>query len=213
MLIKLGRFFFKIIRSVRLRTSVFFATYARRLRVSNGLLQQTDISGTLSDHNVNRCDSNTSLFDRVCSHRNLQSVRYYDSFFFFFLPAHSGRYRRSPRKLDSSRSPLSSADRARPPTMPMPIPLNHMEVAVHKTYSRYEMGPTSHHVSFVVAGGEPRSKPVVGPVPDVEEETASAETGPATDAGFESNVEASNTGTNPQGSATGMYIRDLPVNA
>jgi hypothetical protein len=72
-----------------------------------------------------------------------------------------------------------------------------MEVAVHKTYSRYEMGPTSHHVSFVVAGGEPRNKPVVGPVPpDVEEETISVDTGPATDAEVESNAETSNTGTN-----------------
>jgi hypothetical protein len=75
-----------------------------------------------------------------------------------------------------------------------------MEVAVHKTYSRYEMGPMGHHVSFVVAGGESRNKPVAGPAPvgDVDEETISAETGPATDAEFESNAETSKTGANPQ---------------
>ena len=66
--------------------------------------------------------------------------------------------------------------------MPTPVPLNHMGVAVHKTYSRYEMGPMNHHVSFVVAGGEPYNKPVAGPVPDVEEDTISAETGSPTDA-------------------------------
>jgi len=68
------------------------------------------------------------------------------------------------------------------------------------------MGPTNHHVSFVVAGGEPRDKPVAGPVPGVEEETISAETGPATDAEVESNmpVQTSNTGTNPQDSVMGV---------
>lgn len=60
--------------------------------------------------------------------------------------------------------------------------------------------PRSHHVSFVVAG-EPPNKPVAGPVPDVEEETISAETGPATDPEVESNAQTSNTGTNPQDSA------------
>jgi hypothetical protein len=83
----------------------------------------------------------------------------------------------------------------------MPIPLNHMEVAVHKTYSRYEMGPTSHHVSFVVAGGEPRDKPVAGPVPDAEEETISPGMGPGTD---ESGAQTSNTGTSLQRSAMGI---------
>jgi len=115
------------------------------------------------------------------------------------------RYRRSPRILDSSRGPVSSADRAqaRAAVMPAPVPLNHMEMAVHKTYKRYETGPTSHHVSFVVAGGEPLNKLVAGPVADVEEESASAETGPVTDAEFESNAETSYTGTNPQNSAMG----------
>jgi hypothetical protein len=64
----------------------------------------------------------------------------------------------------------------------MPVPLKHMEVAVHKTYNRYEMAPTRHHVSFFDAGGEPHDKHVAGPVPDVEKGTTSAETGPATDA-------------------------------
>ena len=68
------------------------------------------------------------------------------------------------------------------------------------------MGPTSHHVSFVVAGGEPPNKPVAGPVPDVEEETISAETGPATDGGVESNAQTSNTGTSPQDSESAMNI-------
>lgn len=65
------------------------------------------------------------------------------------------------------------------------------------------MRPMSHHVSFVVAGGESRNKPVAGPAPvsDVEEETNSAETGPATDAEFESNAETSKTGTSLQDSA------------
>jgi hypothetical protein len=76
-----------------------------------------------------------------------------------------------------------------------------MEVAVHKTYSRYEMGPMGHHVSFVVAGGESRNKPVAGPAPDAEEESISAETGHATDAEVESSAQTSNTGTNPQDSA------------
>jgi len=79
-----------------------------------------------------------------------------------------------------------------------------MEVTVHKTYGRYEMGPTSHHVSFVVAGGEPRDKPVAGPLPDVEKGTISAETGPAIDAEVESNMQTSNTGTNPQDSTMGI---------
>jgi hypothetical protein len=63
------------------------------------------------------------------------------------------------------------------------------------------MGPTSHCVSFVVAGGEPRNKPVAGtgPVPDVEgESTTSAEMGPVTDAEAESSAETSNTGANTQ---------------
>ena len=61
------------------------------------------------------------------------------------------------------------------------------------------MGPTSHRVSFVVAGGELRNKPVAGPVPDVEDETAtSAEMGPVTDAEAESSIETSNTETTPR---------------
>ena len=81
----------------------------------------------------------------------------------------------------------------------MPVPLNHMQVAVHKTYRRYDMGPTSHRVSFVVAGGEPRNKPVAGPVPDVEEEsTSSAEMGPMNDIEAEGSAETSNTGRNPR---------------
>jgi len=60
------------------------------------------------------------------------------------------------------------------------------------------MGPTNHHVSFVVAGGEQRNKPVAGPVHDIEEETISAETGPASDAEVESSAQTSNTCTNPQ---------------
>lgn len=100
-----------------------------------------------------------------------------------------------PTILESSPSHISSADRARPTAMPMPVPRNHMEVAVHKTYSRYEMGPTSHRVSFVVAGGEPCNKPVAGPVPDAEEETMSAETGPTTETEVESSAQTSNTGT------------------
>jgi len=106
-----------------------------------------------------------------------------------------------PHILGSSRGPVSSADRARSTAMPMPVPLNRMEVAVHKTYSRYEMGPMSHHVSFVVAGGESRDKHVAGPAPDAEEESISAETGHATDAEVESSAQTSNTGTNPQDSA------------
>ncbi|KAF8504744.1 hypothetical protein F5888DRAFT_1658199 [Russula emetica] len=98
-----------------------------------------------------------------------------------------------PRILDS-RSPVSTADRARTTVMPMAVPLSHMEVAVHKTYSRYESGPTNHHVSFVVAGGEPRNKSVAGPVSDIEEESTSAEI----DADFESNAGTSNTGKNPR---------------
>jgi hypothetical protein len=118
--------------------------------------------------------------------------------FFFFLPAYSGRYRRSPRVLDSYRSPVSSGDRARSAGMPTPVPLNHMEVAVHKTYSRYEMGPTSHRVSFVVGGGEPH-KSVAESIPDVEEETTtSGEMGAVTYAEVEGNMETSTIGTNPQ---------------
>src|SRR5260370_33435159 len=90
--------------------------------------------------------------------------------FFSFFPAHSGRYHRSPSLHESSPTAASNGDRARSPGAPMPvaIPLNHLEVAVHKTYSRYEMGPTSHQVSFVVAGGEPHNTPVARPVPDEE---------------------------------------------
>lgn len=72
-----------------------------------------------------------------------------------------------------------------------------MEVAVHKSYGRYDTGPTSHQVSFVVAG-EPRNKPVAGPAPDVEEETASSDTGPVFDAEVKNNAETSNTGISPQ---------------
>lgn len=86
-------------------------------------------------------------------------------------------------------------DRARPTVIPVPVPLNHMEVAVHKAYRQYEMGPTSHHVSFDVAGGELRNKPVAGPVPDVDEENTSA--GPVTDAEVKSNAETSNSATIP----------------
>jgi hypothetical protein len=69
------------------------------------------------------------------------------------------------------------------------------------------MGPTSHQVSFVVAGGEPRNKPVAGPVPDVDEETVSSDTGPMTDAGVKSNAETSNTGTNsPYSAVDSTYV-------
>ena len=82
-----------------------------------------------------------------------------------------------------------------------------MEVAVHKSYGHYDMGPTSHQVSFVVAGGESRKKPVAGPVPDVNEETASSDTGPMTDAGVKSNAETSNTGTSsPYSAVDSTYV-------
>jgi hypothetical protein len=79
-----------------------------------------------------------------------------------------------------------------------------MQVSVHKTYGRYETGPTTHHVSFVVSGGEQGNKPVARPVPDVEEGTISAETGSPTDAEVEINAQTSTTGTNPQDSATNV---------
>ena len=69
------------------------------------------------------------------------------------------------------------------------------------------MGPMRHHVSFVVAGGESHNKPVVGPVPDAEEESISTEMGPATDAKVGSGEQTSNTGANPQDSA--MDITDV----
>ena len=88
----------------------------------------------------------------------------------------------------------------------MPVPLNHMEVAVHKTYRQYDMDPTSHHVSFDVAGGEPRNKPVAGPVPDIEEGSTSAETVPVIDAEVKSNAETSNADTIPRYSTVDSTI-------
>jgi hypothetical protein len=81
----------------------------------------------------------------------------------------------------------------------MGVPLNHVEVAVHKTYGRFDM--SHHRVSFVVAGGESRG--VAGPVPKVEEEiTTISDTGPVADFEVKSNAETSDAGTVLQYSAT-----------
>ena len=124
--------------------------------------------------------------------------------FSFFPSAHSVRHHRSPRILDSSRSAVSSADRARSTVTPVPVPLKHMEVAVHKTYNRYEVAPTRHHVSFVVAGEELHNKPIAGPLPDIEKGIISAETRPTTDAAVKSAQTSNTTGTKPQDSARRM---------
>ena len=79
-----------------------------------------------------------------------------------------------------------------------------MEVAVHKTYNRYEVAPTRHHVSFVVAGEELHNKPIAGPLPDIEKGIISAETRPTTDAAVKSAQTSNTTGTKPQDSARRM---------
>lgn len=162
----------KMIRSVKLRTSAFcYLGQVGRLRVSNDFFAITDLSATLNDHNINRCDPNTSLFDRFCSHCILQSVRY-DSFFPFFLPAHSGRYHRSPSALENSPRAVSVLDRACSTVAPMPlaVPLNHMEVAVHKTYRRYrdsdEMGGPASNSMANLCSAEGRALALVRPTHD-----------------------------------------------
>lgn len=61
------------------------------------------------------------------------------------------------------------------------------------------MGPTSHHVSFVVAEGGSRTKPAAGSVLDITETSTGAETEPVT----KSNAETLNIGSNFQNSAMG----------